>query len=285
MSARFMEQVQNLFINLPRQEKKVARVTLQKPELVRRMNITELANQAGVGVATVSRFTKRVGCKNFADFKLALVTPDTMQRESEQNVSTPNDIHNYYQKILAETMAMFSTKQLRQAANLIHGAKRVYVFGIGSSGYNAQEFAQRLMRMGKPAFAMTESNMMTIASATMQDNDIVIALSVSGSTPEVCSAVRDSRKNGATIIAVTAFKNSLLGKMSDLLFQIKSTELVGDYDFINSQFAVTYVIDMLTQMLLQFTDFRATMNKTVEAILVTKEQTTGHSHRRQNHDE
>ncbi|WP_295731236.1 MurR/RpiR family transcriptional regulator [uncultured Limosilactobacillus sp.] len=284
MSARFMEKVQNLFINLPRQEKKVARVTLQKPELVRQMNITELATQAGVGVATVSRFTKRVGCKNFADFKLALVTPDTVQRTSNEKMSTPLDIYNYYQKILSETMAMVSTKQLHQAANLIHDAERVYVFGIGSSGYNAQEFAQRILRMGKPAFAMTESNMMTIASATMNQNDLVIALSVSGSTPEVCSAVRDSRKNQATIIAVTAFKNSVLGKMSDLLFQIKSTELVGDYDFINSQFAVTYVIDMLTQILLQFADFRKTMDKTVESILVTKEQTAIRGHRRSNHN-
>ena len=40
MSARFMEQVENLFINLPRQEKKVAKVTLQKPAAVRKMNIT-----------------------------------------------------------------------------------------------------------------------------------------------------------------------------------------------------------------------------------------------------
>lgn len=277
MSARFMEQVENLFINLPRQEKKVAKVTLQKPAAVRKMNITELAKAAGVGVATVSRFTKRVGCKNFADFKLALVTPDTMQRETEDSVSTPNDIHNYYQKILSETMAMVSTKQLRQAANLIHDAKRVYVFGIGSSGYNAQEFTQRLLRMGIAAFAMTESNMMTIASSTMSSDDLVIALSVSGSTPEVCSAVRDSHKNGATIISVTAFRNSLLGKMSDMIFQIKSTALVGDYDFINSQFAVTYVIDMLTQILLKFPDFRLTMNKTVESILVTKEKTNKYS--------
>lgn len=280
MSARFMETIQDLFINLPRQEKKVARVTLQKPEQVRRMNITTLAKEAGVGVATVSRFTKRVGCRNFADFKLALVTPDTMQRESEEHVSTPNDIHNYYQKILSETMAMVSMNQLHQAADLIHAAHRVYVFGIGSSGYNAQEFSQRLLRMGIAAFAMTESNMMTIASSTMEQDDVVIALSVSGSTPEVCSAVRDSRKNGATIIAVTAFQNSLLGKMSDLIFQIKSTELVGDYDFINSQFAVTYVIDMLTQILLQYPDYRAAMNKTVESILVTKEQTTNRSHHR-----
>lgn len=280
MSARFMEQVQDLFIDLPRQEKKVARVTLQKPEQVRRMNITELAKEAGVGVATVSRFTKRVGCRNFADFKLALVTPDTMQRESKENVSTPNDIHNYYQKILSETMAMVSAKQLHQAAKLIHNARRVYVFGIGSSGYNAQEFTQRLLRMGIATFAMTESNMMTIASSIIEKNDLVIALSVSGSTPEVCSAVRDSRKNGATIISVTAFQNSLLGKMSDLIFRIKSTELVGDYDFINSQFAVTYVIDMLTQILLQYPDYRATMNKTVESILVTKEQTAKHSHHR-----
>ena len=111
----------------------------------------------------------------------------------------------------------------------------------------------------------------------MSSDDLVIALSVSGSTPEVCSAVRDSHKNGATIISVTAFRNSLLGKMSGMIFQIKSTELVGDYDFINSQFAVTYVIDMLTQILLKFPDFRLTMNKTVESILVTKEKTNKYS--------
>ncbi|WP_251545574.1 MurR/RpiR family transcriptional regulator [Limosilactobacillus caecicola] len=280
MSERFMTQIENIFIDLPRQEKKVARVTLQKPTEVRQMNITELAREAGVGVATVTRFTKRVGCKKFADFKLALVTPDSMQREAEENVSTPHDIHDYYQKILSETMALVSDKQLRRAGDLIRHAHRVYLFGIGSSGYNAQEFGQRLLRMGITAFAMTESNMMTIASSTMQSNDVVIALSVSGSTPEVCSAVRESRKNGATIISITAFKNSQLANMSDLIFQIKSTELVGDYDFINSQFAVTYVIDMLTQILLQYDDYRASMDKTVESILVIKESFANKNHHR-----
>lgn len=280
MSARFMEQIQSLYINLPRQEKKVARFTLQKPEQVRQMNITELAKHAGVGVATVSRFTKQVGCKNFTNFKLALATSDTMQRGVEKNVSTSHDIYDYYQKILSETMAMVSDQQLHRAAELIHHAHRVYVFGIGSSGYNAQEFTQRLMRMGVLAFAMTESNMMTIASSTLGPDDLVIALSVSGSTPEVCSAVRDSKQQGVTVISVTAFKKSVLGKISDLLFQIMSTELVGDYDFINSQFAVTYVIDMLTQNLLQYPDYRKTMDKTVEAILVTKERTTKRDHHR-----
>lgn len=273
MSARFTKKIETLFINLPRQEKKVARVTLQRPEDVQQMKITELATAAGVGVATVSRFTKHVGCKNFAEFKLSLARPTTEHRSQNESESTANEIYNYYQNILAETMEMLSADNLQLAVDLIRNSKRVYVFGIGSSGYNADEFTQRLLRMGIAAFAMTESNMMTIASSVMNEDDVVFALSVSGSTPEVCSAVKQSVERGAKVVAVTGFRNSALAKMSDIIFQIKSTEFVGDYDFINSQFAVTYVIDMLTQILLKYPDYHETMNRTINSILVSKERT------------
>ena len=59
----------------------------------------------------------------------------------------------------------------------------------------------------------------------------------------------DKRK-GATLIAITGIEDSPLYQLSDLALLVKNSNFVDNARFINSQFAMTYIVDIITTLLL-----------------------------------
>lgn len=272
MSKEFLKSIKLIFADLTRQEKKVARIVLANPEKVQTMTILELAKKAKVGTATISRFAKHVGCENFIDFKSYLTTSSIIQAKSISESSILDEVIAYYKESLEETKSLISVSQLKKVTKSIRKANRVYILGVGSSGYNAQELNQRLIRMGINSYAICDSSMMSIIDAMILPNDVILAFSISGSTIEICEAIKKCRKKGIGITSITAFSNSVLGKLSNNILLIKNVEKSPNYNFMNSQFTVSYIIDLLTEILLQYPIYLKNMNKTIENILRIKEE-------------
>ncbi|POD89177.1 hypothetical protein S101258_00117 [Lactiplantibacillus plantarum subsp. plantarum] len=71
-------------------------------------------------------------------------------------------------KFSVGTRERLDSDNLHAAVDLISKARRVYLYGLGSSGYTAQEMTQRLIRMGIAAFSMTDTHIMYISGGIMQ---------------------------------------------------------------------------------------------------------------------
>lgn len=271
MSEEFLKSIKLISVALTRQEKKIARVVLSDPEKVQTMTILELAKKAKVGTATISRFAKHVGCVDFADFKSYLTTSNLIQAKRMSEGSILDEVITYYKQSLEETKSLISLSQLKKITRIIRKANRVYILGVGSSGYNALELNQRLMRMGINSCAVCDSSMMSIIDTIISPKDTILAFSVSGNTLEICDAVQKCREKGVVITSITAFSNSVLAKRSNNILLIKNTEKSPNYNFMNSQFTINYIIDLLTEILLEHPTYLKNMNKTVEEVLRIKE--------------
>ena len=271
MSEEFLKSIKLISVDLTRQEKKIARVVLSDPEKVQTMTILELAKKAKVGTATISRFAKHVGCVDFADFKSYLTTSNLIQAKRMSEGSILDEVITYYKQSLEETKSLISLSQLKKITRIIRKANRVYILGVGSSGYNALELNQRLMRMGINSCAVCDSSMMSIIDTIISPKDTILAFSVSGNTLEICDAVQKCREKGVVITSITAFSNSVLAKRSNNILLIKNTEKSPNYNFMNSQFTINYIIDPLTEILLEHPTYLKNMNKTVEEVLRIKE--------------
>ena len=66
------EKISNAYYRLTTAEKKVADYVIIHQRDTQYMSISELAEACGVAEATISRFTKRLGCKGYNAFKLAM---------------------------------------------------------------------------------------------------------------------------------------------------------------------------------------------------------------------
>ena len=75
---------------LSRAEQRVARCILDEPSEAIRFSITELAERATVGEATVSRFCRRLGLSGFLDLKISIAselasTPSVQDRTGAED--------------------------------------------------------------------------------------------------------------------------------------------------------------------------------------------------------
>ncbi|GAF40008.1 transcription regulator [Agrilactobacillus composti DSM 18527 = JCM 14202] len=258
--------VENQYANLSRQERKVALKVMQTPSVVQQMTISKLANAVGVSNATITRFVKKMGCRDFYTFKLQLAGNHPSAQPTPAQAEISDQVYNFYQTILTGTLERLNLQDIKQAVADITQAKRVYLFGLGSSGYTVNEMTQRLLRMGIAAFAMTDSHIMYINSSIVSADDVVLVISLTGNTNDVNRAVKLAKAKGAKILAVTAFEDSPLASLSDLTILVKNSNFVANTRFVNSQFAIIYALDIITTLLLENDAYRAKMNQTVALI-------------------
>ena len=128
-------------------------------------------------------------------------------------------------------------KDVEKFENIIIEAKNVFVTGAGRSGLAAKAFAMRLMHLGVSAYVVGE----TISPAIYED-DCIIAISGSGETNTIVSAVKIAKKRGSKVLAVTSYPESTLGQLADtcLLVKGRTKKEVDDENYMKRQIYGNY---------------------------------------------
>lgn len=271
----FLTDLQNRLPDLPQQERKIALFILQDPQFIQSANINQLASTIKVSNATITRFARRVNCSSFTDLKVKLAAAAASSQvntitNQDKSKTTAHQVYDFYNRVLSETQNKLDIKQLKKIIQLIKSAKRVYFYGIGSSGYTSLEATQRLLRMGISAFAETESNNMFMTSSIISKDDLIIAISSTGSTDSLVRAIELAKKNKATVVALTSYDNSPLAQLADIVVGVQDTNYINDARFINSQFSIMYVIDVITTLLLKNNKYHDRMTRTITSVLNEK---------------
>jgi len=97
---------------------------------------------------------------------------------------------------------------------------RVVVCGIGKSALVGQKIVATLNSTGSPALFMHAADAIHGDLGMIQDNDLVLCISKSGQTPEIKVLLPFLTDRQVTILGMTAFPDSLLGKKCDYLLKI-----------------------------------------------------------------
>jgi 6-phospho-3-hexuloisomerase len=100
--------------------------------------------------------------------------------------------------------------------------KKIFVVGQGRSGFVGRAFALRLMNMGITVYFLGE----TITPAAGKD-DLIIAISGSGTTKITLTASSTAKDIGAQVVAVTSYAESPLGGLADLVMPIGGRTKLG----------------------------------------------------------
>lgn len=110
--------------------------------------------------------------------------------------------------------------------NLEKGRK-ILILGAGRSGLAARAFAMRLMHLGFNVYVFGET-----ITPGMGENDLVIAISGSGSTKLIVTASNAARDVKAKILAITSHTESPLAKVADHYIIIPGrTKLAAEKDY------------------------------------------------------
>ena len=93
---------------------------------------------------------------------------------------------------------------------------RVVVTGMGKSGHVGGKIASTLSSTGTPAFFVHPHDMSHGDLGMVSKDDIILALSNSGESPEVLALVAPLQRIGACLIAITGNKASSLAKVANI---------------------------------------------------------------------
>jgi len=222
-----LEKISALYSTLNEAERRVADFVLNHPDEARGCSVIHLSDRSGVSETTVVRFCRSIGFKGYADFKLALVAELAPQRESPRevhgDVSAEDDLSQLVQKVLhmdvqavASTMELLDMAQFERAVEALANARRVAIFGVGSSLPVCMDLQYRLQRCGVNTLFSVDDHMQAINAALLQPGDVGLAVSYSGESRETIDSVELAKEAGAQTICVTSFRRSTLARLCDI---------------------------------------------------------------------
>jgi arabinose-5-phosphate isomerase len=103
------------------------------------------------------------------------------------------------------------------ALDLLSGCTgRVIVTGMGKSGIIARKIAATLSSTGTGAFFLHPAEAVHGDLGVIQRDDLLVALSHSGETPEILRLLETLKRLGSQIIAITGSPSSSLGEAADV---------------------------------------------------------------------
>ena len=201
------QNISNSYASFTPVDRSIANFLLSNTE---RMDFSSknISKRLYVSEAALSRFSKKCGYKGYRELIYSYEKDLELEIPTEQNAlnvgAFTKKIRSSYSSLLNETCSMLDEKQIQRIAALLDEKKRIFVYGQGSSGLVAKEFQLRFMRIGVPAEAITDSQMIQMNAALAEPDQLIIGISLSGCTEEVNNGVRLARKKGASIVYITA---------------------------------------------------------------------------------
>ena len=126
-------------------------------------------------------------------------------------------------------------KSFDQIVKTILGCKngKVIISGVGKSGIIGKKWAATFSSTGTPSFFMDASNASHGDMGQISSNDVIILISLSGSSSELKNIIQFcSRNKSLKLIGITSNKKSLLYKNSDVKVEIPNVVEAGPGNFV-----------------------------------------------------
>lgn len=135
---------------------------------------------------------------------------------------------------------------------------RVIVTGIGKSGIIGKKIAASLASTGTNSFFMHSAEALHGDLGMVYKDDIVIAISNSGSSQEVLDILPSIKRIGATLIAMTGNRNSQLAREAEYILDIGIDNEACPLDLAPTSSTTSTLVmgDALTVALIKRRDFK-----------------------------
>ncbi|WP_127144958.1 MurR/RpiR family transcriptional regulator [Pelagibacterium montanilacus] len=141
MASRLILRIQERFERLTAGEKKLAQLMLEREDSILIHSATEIAEMAGVSKATAARFFRHLGYADFSEVKQQAreernrTEPYGLSVGQSEQLALGKAIGTHLElelKNLTKTFEELRSDKIRNAAEVLHAAPRVWVLGLGA---------------------------------------------------------------------------------------------------------------------------------------------------------
>ncbi|MEP0519752.1 MAG: MurR/RpiR family transcriptional regulator [Hyphomicrobiales bacterium] len=222
------------------------------------MSITEFANTLDVSEATISRFTRALGYRGFADMKLALASESVQSNQftnlpAEMKETDPLDEIGF--KLLGalgaamnETQKHVDYDSVQTVVDHVLASQHVIFMGVGGAVSVCEEAVHLLLKAGIQATTHRDGYTQQVVATTSSENVTVFGVSHTGTTEDVAKALRVARENGAKTIAITSNLESSVAEAAEISLWTwtPNTPQIPLYgDFLEGRVCQIYIIYLI----------------------------------------
>ena len=205
----------------------IADYVLRNQVRVTALGIEELADACAVSTATISRFARDLGFKNYAAMRGAVAETlqsvlqpveklrSTIARRAAK-ASPALESLGYAEAAITATSRALAGTQIDRIGAVLTKARTVYVLGFGLSSFLAGALAMHLQPFCRHVVEAAASGGTEVAAshlATITDKDVLVVISLPRYTLDAASLTRFARDAGATIVSITDSPASPLAEL------------------------------------------------------------------------
>ena len=230
-------------------EKTIADFFIKNPQ-EKNLSAKHVSKKLFVSEASISRFAQKCGFRGYREFLFRY-------QQGEKTVSHTaasgqiKAVMNSYQDILNKSYSLMDEKQMDRIVEILSSKKKIFVYGMGSSGLVGMEMKLRFMRIGLNMEAITDSHIMRMNSVLLDEECAVIGISVSGKTQEVINSLRSAKRSGAAVILMTSRMEQRFKEFCNEVVLIAVRENLEQGKAISPQFPILIMVDMIFSRILQ----------------------------------
>ncbi|MET7426112.1 MurR/RpiR family transcriptional regulator [Dactylosporangium sp. NPDC005555] len=274
--------IRGLLPSLSPAEQRVGRIVAEESATAAQLTITELSKRAETSETTVIRFCRAIGFSGYPELRLRLAAEAGRAQDEGgpgeapgSDISQTDDLATVVKTIafadaraVEDTAAQLDLEILQQVIDAVAAARRVDIYGVGASAFVARDFQMKLHRVGLVAYTWSDLHLALTSAALLDERDVAIGISHTGTTVDTIEAFGEAGRRGATTVALTNFPKSPITRIADLTLTTAARETTFRSGAMASRLAQLTVVDCVFVGVAQktYAQTKAAVEKTREAV-------------------
>ena len=234
----------------------IAWTMLENINQVPKFNINQLADMCYTSPATISRFIKKLDYESFGDFKNKL--ENTIRYYNDQlsfnlklidNKSIrPSTIENEFYDLLIDNLEQsrknINMRSLDKLLELIYTHNKIAFFGMQFSQYIAMEIQAKFIALGKLATAFVDFQEQLKHIEELDENSLVIMLSVAGRVAR-SDLIKSIKRKKAKLAVITQDPDAERFKEADLVINFGNPDIKSVESIVLGRYTLLSIMDIL----------------------------------------
>ena len=229
-------------------DREIVTAIFRDKKMVKEMNSTQLASFLHISRTTLVRFMKKLEIDSYKEFQLLLY------RKEEQTTYLYDlqDIVREYHIMIDE----LKKHDYETICERIDQADTIYLYGTGNEQKSiAEEFKRIFLTFGKCCIDLFDLGEVRFARERFKENDLFLAVSLSGENKDAIEVVRTVQKAGIQTIALTRWANNTLARISQENLYVGTKTINPTLGQSYEMVAAFYILlDILSVRYLEYTE-------------------------------
>lgn len=195
-------------------EKKVLKYIIDHVQEIPYLHIEDLSKKVFVSKTVIINLSKKLGFSGFKELKFYINNQllINIKDESKYNIES---VKASLEKNILKSLNLIVEKDIKNSAKILKNANNIFIVARGTSKSVGYYLEHLLFSLGMYCFFINDYNLSEIFTRLVNENDVVIFISLSGNTKKIIEAARQVHLNNAQIISLTGFQENNLTTYSD----------------------------------------------------------------------